>query len=377
VPPDRYDALFHRHLENAWAILPADTRVWDAHTHLGVDDDGFSQTPEQLIAAMDADRIERANTFPLNDPDRVPNYRVPNDRVLAWCEAAPDRLVPFCRLDLSDDPITEAIRCLDRGARGIKLHPRAQKFDFGERGLDPVFALAAERSVPILIHAGRGLPAIADDLRLLVERHPEAQLILAHGAIADLQHIGRTLREHPNVTYDTSVWSTTDLRALLTTVAPEQVLWASDLPYGQPATVIVQLARLCLAGHATPADIHAMFWGNAERVGRGEPAAGLSPPLLEPPTGRSLQHRRIADYIVTTTALLWMYQPDIPGALGLAVRACDIEGSPELADVAELITAASELWDEGIALENREIALPYMRRAMRLLQVALAILDTP
>ena len=377
MPLDRADALFHRHLADAWAILPSDTRLWDAHTHLGVDDDGFRQSPEQLIAVMDAERVERAFTFPLNDPERVPNYCVPNDRVLAWCEAAPDRLVPFCRLDLSADPIGEANRCLDRGARGIKLHPRAQKFDFGARGLDPVFAVAAERSVPILIHAGRGLPAIADDLRLLVERHPQAQLILAHGAIADLQHIGRTLGNQPNVTYDTSVWSTTDLRALLTTVSPEQILWASDLPYGQPAAMIIQLARLCLSGRATPEQMHALFWGNTERVSRGQPAAQLSPPLLELPPARSLQHRRIADYVVTTTALLWLYQPDIPGALGLAVRACDVDGSPELADVAELIGCAAELWDEGIALEDREAAAPYTRGAMRLLQVALAILDTP
>ena len=45
--------------------------------------------------------------------------------------------------------------------------------------------------------------------------------------------------------------------------------------------------------------------------------------------------------------------------------------------MAELIGCAAELWDEGIALEDREAAAPYTRGAMRLLQVALAILDTP
>ncbi len=269
-------------------MLPPDVQLWDAHTHLGVDEDGYGKlTPEELLAVMDAERVGRVFTFPLNDPDRIPNYRVPNDQVLDWAAAAPDRLVPFCRLDLSDDPIGEAERCFARGARGIKLHPRSQKFDFAAAGLDPIFALAAERSVPILIHAGRGLPAIADDLRVLVERHPGAQLILAHAAIADLQHIGRTLRDHPNVTYDTSVWSTTDLRTLLTTVAPEQVLWASDIPYGHPANVIVQLAHLARAGNATPEQLRALFWGNAERVSRGQPAEQLSAPLLTAPGPRA------------------------------------------------------------------------------------------
>ena len=49
-----------------------------------------------------------------------------------------------------------------------------------------MFALAAERRVPILIHGGRGLPPIADHLARLVETYPEAQLIIAHGGIADL-----------------------------------------------------------------------------------------------------------------------------------------------------------------------------------------------
>jgi uncharacterized protein len=325
---------------------------------------------------MEKEHVSRVNTFPLNDPERVPNYRIPNDRVLEWCAAAPDRLVPYCRLDLSDDPIGEATRCLDLGARGIKLHPRAQKFDFGARGLDPVFALAAEREVPILIHAGRGLPAIATDLLELVERHPGAQLILAHGAIADLQHIGRTLTHHPNVVYDTSVWSTTDLRAVMSTVAPEQILWASDIPYGYPSNSFVQLAHLCKAGNATAEQMHSMFWGNAERVAAGRSATTLSPPLLGAPDARSLQYRRIADYITTTTALIWLGQPDIPGALDLAVRACDVEGSPELTDVAELVSAASDLWAEGIELDDPDLGRPYLRHAAQLLQVAQAVLDT-
>ena len=66
----------------------------------------------------------------------------------------------------------EATRCLDLGARGIKLHPRAQKFLLNDERLAPVFALAAERRVPILIHAGRGLPPIAAGLERLVDANP-------------------------------------------------------------------------------------------------------------------------------------------------------------------------------------------------------------
>ncbi len=48
-----------------------------------------------------------------------------------------------------------------------------------------VFALAESAKVPILIHAGRGLPPLAEGLADLALRYPGAALILAHGAICD------------------------------------------------------------------------------------------------------------------------------------------------------------------------------------------------
>ena len=61
-------------------------------------------------------------------------------------EAARRRPLRPLRLDLAEDPIGEAKRCLDLGARGIKLHPRAQRFLLNDERLEPVFALAAELS---------------------------------------------------------------------------------------------------------------------------------------------------------------------------------------------------------------------------------------
>ena len=370
MPTAGFERVLSEHFDRIRAALPEDIRVWDAHTHLGLDEDGFTQSPEELLAAMDAFGIERAFTFPLNDPERVPAYRVPNDRVLEWAAASDGRLVPFCRLDLTEEPIAEANRALDRGARGIKLHPRAQKFTFGERALEPVFQLAAERRVPILIHAGRGLPAIADDLLHLVEHHPEAQLILAHAAIADLQHIGRTLLNHPNVLYDTSVWSNTDLRALLATASPEQIAFASDAPYGLGGVAQVQLGTALLRAGATPDQLRAIMWGNAERAARGEPAPMLSRPLVDRDRTVPLQRVRVHEYLIMATTLLWTRLPDMPGAIGLARRACDTNGNGELAVVEGLLDTAEELWAHALAIEDPDAARTYSRAAGRTLQIA-------
>src|SRR3954451_17610503 len=106
--------------------LPAGADIFDAHTHLGTDIDGMVGRYEELVAIMDLYGVSRANFFCLDEPDRVPAFRAGNDRTLAFAERSQGRLIPYVRLDLSDSPIEEAKRCLDRGARGIKLHPRAQ-----------------------------------------------------------------------------------------------------------------------------------------------------------------------------------------------------------------------------------------------------------
>lgn len=361
---DTVSELLARHDATRAELIPGDGRIWDAHTHLGLDEDGSTLEADDLIAQMRSHGVSRAFVFPLNDPARAPRYQVPNDRVLGWAAESGGMLVPFCRLDMSDSPLEEATRCLDHGARGIKLHPRAQRFGFDEAGLDPVFALAAERSVPILVHAGRGLPPIATPLRRLVERHPGAQLILAHAAIADLQEISRILTAHPNVSYDTSVWSAIDIRSLLARVSPEQVLFATDVPYGTYPISQLQVGLLLRRIGASDEVVSGIFWDNAERVAAGQPAPAMSPPLIDGDMTLSLQRLRVHEYLVMAATTRWLRQPDTPGAMMLAARACDPQTDPGLSDVAELLAAAQAVWDEP----------DRARDLFRLLQIAMCLL---
>ena len=134
--------------------------LFDAHTHIGeADPDGARQTPEQLLAVLAA-ADARGVVFSLHEPDGYPRA---NDRVLQAAADSNGRLVAFCRVDPRADPLTEARRCLDAGARGIKLHPRAERFTLSEPAVRDIVALAHERHVPVLIHAGRGIPALGRD----------------------------------------------------------------------------------------------------------------------------------------------------------------------------------------------------------------------
>ncbi|NUT56261.1 MAG: amidohydrolase family protein, partial [Thermoleophilia bacterium] len=208
-----YDALVQEE-------LPAGVEIFDAHVHLGTDIDGMQGDLEELLRIQRAHGITRSFMFCLDEPDRHPGFRAPNDRTLAFAEQSGGELVPFVRLDLAEGPIEEATRCLDLGAGGIKLQPRAQKFMLDDERLAPVFELAAERKVPILIHGGRGLPPIADALARLMDAY-EPQLIVAHAGIADLAALASHFSGRPGVFFDTSVWSPLDLLDLYRLVAPE------------------------------------------------------------------------------------------------------------------------------------------------------------
>src|SRR5438067_6420769 len=256
--------------ERLRADLPTDLEIFDAHTHLGTDIDGMVGRPDELLGGMDRYGISRAFMFCLDEPDRHPGFRAGNDRTLEFAAGSEGRLIPFVRLDLGEGPIEEARRCLDLGARGIKLHPRAQKFLLNDERLAPVFALAAERGVPILVHAGRGLPPIAAGLERLFDSHPGAQLILAHAGIADLANLANRFAGKRGVFFDTSVWSAIDLLGLLRLVPPEQVVYASDYPYGQqPGSLLLSL-RAARASGFDEAQLRALFAVNPARVAGGE-----------------------------------------------------------------------------------------------------------
>ena len=353
--------------------LPEGIELFDAHTHLGNDIDGMQGRPEELLGLFDRYGVTAGFVFCLDESDREPAFRAATDRTLAYAHEAGGRLVPFVRLDLAGpDPISEAERCLDLGARGIKLHPRAQKFMLTDRLLAPVFALAEARNVPILIHGGRGLPPIADDLSRLVERYPNGQLIVAHAGIADMAGLAGHLGGKAGVFFDTSVWSPLDLLDLYRLVAPEQVVYASDYPYGsQPSSLLLSLRTAKLAGFSDE-QLRALFSGNARRILAGEAALEPTRPVGDDSFAQPLTFARIHQYLSMATPMLWTRQPDTIGVLGLALNATEERNGyrTETDQIRELLIAARDLWRAMPDLDDDAEVIQTGRAAFRLIHVA-------
>jgi len=313
-----------------------DLEPLDAHTHIGSNDpDGFKCSREQLVESLE--RIDaRAFVFPMHEPD---GYRAANDMVIDDAAASDGRLFPFCRLDPhSEDPLAEAERSLDRGARGIKLHPRAEGFGLHHPGLERVFALADERRLPVLVHAGRGIPALGRHALEVTGRHPGLRLILAHAGISDLSWIWREAPEHPNLFFDTSWWSPADVQALIALVPPAQILMASDAPYGSPTWAAVMTTRNALQLGLDTDQARAIAGGQALRIVKGEEPLDLGPP----PGGDRIAHDPLLDrvYSFLLSAIGQAFNGVEPAeTLALVRLACDVGDDAPQAPVCRWVVA--------------------------------------
>lgn len=357
-------------------LRPLDAEVIDAHTHLGLDEDGRSLALDQLLAQLDQAGARRACVFPLHDPERRPAYRVPNDRVIAWAGESDGRLTPFCRLDPADDPITEGERCLSAGARGIKLHPRAQDFVFDGPEMHAIFALAERAQVPILIHAGRGLPPLADGLVDLALSHPGVVLILAHGAICDQGILTSRLADHPGVLYDISCFFPLDVIELFARAPAERIVFASDPPYGLPATTLYLALRVAAQAGLDEAATRGML---------GETMAGLLdgrglPPASPPRRGASItlagRLARVYGYGSLTGPALFAGVPEQALAmLDMALAACR---DPEPGGVGDALeTIGSALSAAGVLLQTPDGIRPAIDLVYRAIVRAATELPDP
>jgi predicted TIM-barrel fold metal-dependent hydrolase len=343
---ERAEQLVLRYDEEIRRLLPEGAEIFDAHLHLGNDIDGMVGDYDQLLGLMDEHGISRAFMFCLDEPDRHPAFTAANDRTLAYAARSEGRLVPFVRLDLNETPIEEARRCLDAGARGIKLHPRAQRFDATDERLAPVFELAAERRVPILIHGGRGLPPIAAGLAALVERYPEASLIIAHAGIADMAHLAEAMAGRRGVVFDTSTWSPIDLLDFHRQVPPEQVVYASDYPYGQYTSSLYIALRTAMLCGFDERQLRLMVGGTASALADGTPLPEPTRPQGPETYQQPMQLARIHQYLSMATPLVWTSQAATVRVLGLAINVCAERNgyADEVDRIRELLEVARDLW---------------------------------
>lgn len=332
------DAFVQPWLDEMRGQVPG-LELFDAHTHIGQNDpDEFKCTPGELTAALETAQA-RAAVFPMHEPDGYPRA---NDAAIDTAAASDGRLVAFCRLDPGDDPLAEAERGLAAGAAGIKLHPRAEGFPLDIPELEGVFALAGERALPVLVHAGRGIPALGRHAVAICERHPGARLILAHAGISDLAWIWRAVDDHPNLFFDTSWWSASDLLALYALVPPRHIVFASDAPYATPSFAAAMNLRYAMQTGLDAAALRSVFGGQMSRIVTGEEPLDAGPAPGHAQLDRDPLLDRVHTFLVASIGQ--MFQGVDPAeTLALAALACQVGDDAPQAEICSAVLSLLEV----------------------------------
>ncbi len=260
--------------------------VIDAHVHTyptpqiglqataGTALSGCAGTVQELLGLMAVGGIDKAvmlNMTPVTDmreaalargegpPEEVARRMVERmKRRNAWtCQVAREQpsLVPFISLDPSmgaDDAAAEVRRRAEEGARGIKLHPSAQRFSPTDPNLWPAYAEAEALGLTVVSHGGLFSPDPESPQHYsrpraftrILEAFPRLTLVIAHLGEGYREESLAMAAEHPNLFFDCAFTvngtvqppSLTDDEAadLIRRLGVERVLFGSDWPWFHP-----------------------------------------------------------------------------------------------------------------------------------------------
>lgn len=175
----------------------------------------------------------------------------------------------------------------EHGLRGLKLFAPLMSARIDDPAADPVWRVAAEHQVPVLIHFGHcgSAGGIAHNaviepawLEAVAKRHHDVTFVIPHFGIQHVQQVLFLMWACPNVLVDTSgsnQWvrfmaqklTLEDLfRRFYETHGPERIVFGTDsswFPRGYARRYLVDQLRICWEMGMPPADVQQIFGANA------------------------------------------------------------------------------------------------------------------
>ncbi|AUG77026.1 amidohydrolase [Kitasatospora sp. MMS16-BH015] len=107
------------------------------------------------------------------------------------------------------DALAYVTRAVEQGARVFKSHVQVGGYDPADPLLDGVWALLAERGIPVVTHCGSG-PAPGKHtgpgpIAAVLERHPGLRLVVAHLGLPEYTDFLDLAERHPELRLDTTM----------------------------------------------------------------------------------------------------------------------------------------------------------------------------
>ena len=241
-----------------------------------------------------------------------------------------------------------------------------------------IFRFAHECKLPVLIHAGRGIPALGRHSLELAAEFPEARIILAHAAVSDVSWIGDYLPEYPNILIDASWWNPVDLVTLFAYAPPGRILFASDAPYGMPAMNAILTLRCALQVGVTSDQIKAIAGDQLDRILAGQTLLEVGPAPGPPPIPPGLILDRIFTYLIVALGRLIAGAP-ADEMVALARLGCTVDDDAPEAPTCRAVAALIDLDERLSAAGQQDLTTPSPQRLAALgpLLLAATLAATP
>ncbi|MFD2330971.1 amidohydrolase family protein [Cohnella sp. GCM10020058] len=298
-------------------MFRAGFQVFDIHGHLPYNYP-ISQSRHDKIVRYGSERAERMRLtwdLPASEPDpdqaqrpliarwkdELDRYGIgglnfltgwTNDELAAQIATAPDRFTGFASHPIErPDAAQELKRAVDElGLRGYKLFGPLTPIPFDDASLEPVWEVAAERGLPVLIHFGLlgHAGGIVQHLNInplaifnVARRYPDIPFIIPHFGCGYFQELLHLCWSCPNVYVDTSGsnqwvrWMPYELtletlfRKTYELIGPERILFGTDslsFPRGYNYRYLQDQTRVTRDLRFSDAEIEAIFGNNARKL---------------------------------------------------------------------------------------------------------------
>ncbi len=153
--------------------------IADFEVYMPAEFDGKPYGKAGLLGVADEAGIDTCVVFPGGLP---PDPHKINMQVLNAAKGE-SRIIPGCLINptMGSEACEELRRCVDAGARTLKLMAAAHGYRLDSFCVDPIMELAGSLDIPATIHSGSPMSGCSPGyIATLAERHPDVTIIMDH-----------------------------------------------------------------------------------------------------------------------------------------------------------------------------------------------------
>ncbi|MEZ4660309.1 MAG: amidohydrolase family protein [Caldilineaceae bacterium] len=211
--------------------------VADFESYMPLEFNDHPYGKDGVLATADAAGIDVCVLFQGGVPA---DPRPGNALVLAETKGE-DRILPGCLVNPTMGPLAtdDLRRCVDLGARTVKLMAASHRYRIDAPCTDPVMELAKELGIPATIHSGSLLSGCSPEyIGNLAQRHPDVVIIMDHMGYREWVGLAvQAALANPNIYLGTTLIAAAEpiiIKNLVTSgqIGADRIVFGSNSPAG-------------------------------------------------------------------------------------------------------------------------------------------------